>query len=292
MRLAAIVDQIAMECDLENCTVGQYRRAEKRFSEWLGRPSEAKHLTRQNVNSFIEQIQSYRTNTTAGNYRRALCRIWNYLTEHHGKPAYEIRRMRRPKCEEKPVVAWTMIELSALIRSSDTLPGNLKINVPASLYFSALLNVAYDTALRPSDLFILHWTQLDTDARSITLIQHKTLKPHIVFLSDNSVKALELIRYPSREKIFPLTWGGVRKWMEKIFTLAGVYGFVRLPRKNLGTLRKSNATQTFIERGEAAAAESLGHVSGTRMVRKHYIDHRERRQYTVPNRPCLTTNDG
>ena len=285
MHLATAVDQIATECDLQKSTIGQYRKAVSRYSEFIGNQANSSDLTGPRLNAFIAFLQTKVTNTTASNYRRALCRVWNFLTQEEGKPSYEIRRLRRPKSVEQPVVAWSLADLRMLLASCETFENQmLRMRISARDYFRALLLSAYDTALRPSDLFLVRWDQFSKDDRSITLIQHKTGKPHIVFLSDETVVAIESIRSP-RDKIFPLTWGGIRRWMDRIFEGAAKEGFVRLPGKNLGTLRKTNATQVFIADGEAAAAESLGHSSGTRIAKKHYIDHRARRQYSIPKRP-------
>ena len=284
MNLATAVDQIATECDLAKSTVSQYRKAVSRFSEFIGTPAECKDLTAPRLNEFVAHLQTKLTNTTAGNYRRALCRVWNYLTESEGLASYEIRRLRRPKAEEQPVFAWSLAELRMLLASCDRIDRKLRMGLPVRDYFRALLLAAYDTGLRPSDLFLSRWDQFSRAKRCILLVQHKTRKPHIVFLSDETVAAIEAIR-GERERIFPLTWGGIRRWMELIFQGASTQGFERLPGKNLGTLRKTNATEIYIVDGEAAAAESLGHTSGTRIVRKHYIDHRALRKYSVPRRP-------
>lgn len=286
MHLTAAVDRIATECDLAKSTIGQYRRAVARYNEYFGNDAESDDLTGPKLNEFVAFLQSRTTNTTAGNYRRALCRVWNFLTELEDKPSYEIRRLRRPKSVEQPVIAWTLEDLKLLLDGCDQFKARkLKIGICVRDYFRALLLTAYDTGLRPSDLFIIRWNQYSRSARSITLIQHKTGKPHIAFLADETIAAIENI-IGKRDGIFPLTWGGVRRWMERIFEHASTRGFVRLAGKNLGTLRKTNATEIYIVDGEAAAAESLGHASGTRIVRKSYIDHRARRQYSVPTRPA------
>lgn len=288
MHLATAVDQIATECDLAKSTIGQYRKAVSRFSEFLGTPAEGEDLTANRLNAFVAHLQTVVTNTTAGNYRRALCRVWNYLTENEGLASYEIRRLRRPKTDEQPVFAWSLAELQMLLASCDRIDRKLRMGIAVKDYFRALLLTAYDTGLRPSDLFLIRWGQFNKTDRSILLVQHKTRKPHIAFLGDETVEAIEKIR-DQRERIFPLTWGGIRRWMELIFVGASTQGFVRLPGKNLGTLRKTNATEVYIVDGEAAAAESLGHTSGTRIVRKHYIDHRALRKYSVPRRPNENT---
>lgn len=285
MRLATIVDEIAMECDLEKSTIGQYRLAAKRFSEFIGKDAVADDLTRETLNKFIQNLQSTLTNTTSSNYRRAMCRIWNFLTQNYDKPAYEIQRLRRPKAEQRPVHAWTMAELSALINTADEIPGILKIGIKASDYLKAWLWTAFDTGLRPSDMFELRWDQINLEERKIPLTQHKTSKPHCTFLSDESVVCLKAIREPLRDLVFPLRWGGVRRYADKLFREAKSAGFVKRSGENLGTIRKTHATEMFLEHDAAAAAESLGHVSGSRIAKLHYIDSRAVRKYSIPRRP-------
>ncbi|XZE35432.1 tyrosine-type recombinase/integrase [Pirellulaceae bacterium SH501] len=286
MLLQTALDQIAMERELCYKTHNMYARSVRRFSAWLGKQAQSEDLERDNLNRFILHIQQERSNTTAGNYRRALCRLWNHLTEVEHKPSYEIKRLRRPKAEEHPVTAWSLQDFEALLKSAEELSGRFRnIRVKPKDFFTALIWVAYNTGLRPSDLFLLRWSDIDFATKSICLIQNKTKKPHVTFLDDPAILALERIRESDEEFVFPVTWSVVRKWMEKIFRGAAKHGFRRVRGKNLGTLRKTNATQVYISSGESAAAESLGHTSGTRIVRKFYIDHRARRQYSVPRRP-------
>ncbi len=285
MRLDTVVDQIEMEFDLAKCTIDQYRRSAKRFSEFLGRLADISDLSRENLNAFIADCQKSLTNTTSANYRRAICRLWNYLTETENLAAYEIKRLRRPKAEERPVVAWDKDDLPKLLAAAAELTGQLKMGVAACDYFQAWIWFEFDTGLRPSDMQRIAWTQIDWPGKRVLLTQNKTKKPHCVFLGDETVEALARILAPQRELVFPLTWGGLRKWADKLYILATHHGFHRNRGQNLGTLRKTHATTIYIELGEAAAAESLGHVSGTRIARKHYIDHRARRRYSIPSRP-------
>lgn len=284
MHLATAVEQIATECDLAKSTIGQYKKAVSRYSEFIGTRADSTDLTGPRLNEFVAHLQTKVNNTTAGNYRRALCRVWNFLTLKEGKQSYELQSLRRPRAVDQPVYAWSLEDLQLLLAACGQIDKSLRMGIAVRDYFRALLLTAYDTGLRPSDLFILKWTQYNRVDRAIILIQHKTGKPHIVFLSDEAVAAIEKIR-DNRALIFPLTWGGIRRWMEIIFQGAAKRGFIRLPGKNLGTLRKTNATEIYIVDGEAAAAESLGHTSGTRVVRRSYIDHRARRQYSIPRRP-------
>jgi integrase len=85
--------------------------------------------------------------------------------------------------------------------------------------------------------------------------------------------------------VFPLSKSGVRRIELILFETAAKLGFRRMRGQGLGCLRKSHATQVYTAEGESAAAESLGHVSGTRTVRRHYIDSRSIKSGRLPPEP-------
>lgn len=190
----------------------QASMAINRFSEWLAKPAKSDDINRENLNKFVQHIQDIRSNTTADQYRRSLCRGRNHLTEFEDKPACEIKRLRRPKPEEIVVVAWTVEEFDLLLKGAAEVVGKTRgTNIPGNLPCSALLWVEYNTGLRPSDLFRLKWSQIDFKSKSIALIQHKTKKPHLTFLDDPAIKSMEAIFSDDREQIFPVTWTSTRK---------------------------------------------------------------------------------
>lgn len=285
MLLAKVVDQVATECDLEECTVAQYRLAEKKFSEWLGKQSTKEDLTLENLNGFIASIQKQnRSGTTARNYRVSITRLWNYLTEFYGYPPYCVRRLRRPKIDDNPVVAWTSEQIKQLIKGSDDLIGRMRCGVYHADFIRAWILVGYDTGLRPSDLRRITWDQIDLASRRYHVVQHKTRNAHCGSIGDLAAVALEKIRdaFFDTGLVFPLSKGGVRRIELQLYNEAEKYGFKRLRGQGIGTLRKSHATGVYSIDGENAAAESLGHVGGPRTVRKSYIDHRAVKKGRLP----------
>ncbi len=65
MRLRVALEQILAERDLDKVTADQYRRAELRFSEWLGKAADSVDLTVANVNNWIMHLQQKVCGTTA-----------------------------------------------------------------------------------------------------------------------------------------------------------------------------------------------------------------------------------
>ncbi len=118
-----------------------------------------------------------------------------------------------------------------------------------------------------------------------TITQHKTGVPHTAPLSEESVKATNLLRKAGEKKVFFLSKGGTRRLEISLFTLAKDLGFSRRNGQGLGSLRKLHATQVYLQAGELAAAESLGHIGGVRTARRSYIDSRAIKLGRLPPRP-------
>jgi integrase len=104
-------------------------------------------------------------------------------------------------------------------------------------------------------------------------------------MSESLLVRLERIKEPSRTLVFPLSKSGIRRLELILFKTAESLGFRRIRGQGLGTLRKSHATEIYKRDGESAAAESLGHVGGTRTVRQHYIDARSIKAGRLPPEP-------
>lgn len=101
-------------------------------------------------------------------------------------------------------------------------------------------------------------------------------------LSEATVASLVAIERPSRDLVFPLSKGGMRRLELMLYNESIRHGFTRIKGQGIGTIRKTHATAIYITDGECAAAESLGHVGGVRTVRASYIDHRAIKQGRLP----------
>lgn len=285
MHLATVVDRVATECDLERSTIDQYRRAESRFSAWLGHRSTDTDLTIENLNGFIASLQKRVSGLTAKNYRVCITRMWNYLSEHENLASYNIKRLRRPKIDKKPVFSWSHEQVNTLLKGAQDMLGRLRCGIDESDFMTAWIWIGYDTGIRPIDLRLLKWSDLQIPLGSMAITQHKTRNPHSALISEQTKHWLAKIANPTRELVFPLSKGGMRRLELKLYKESIRHGFSRMKGQGIGTLRKTHATDIYITDGEVAAAESLGHVGGARTVRASYIDHRAVRQGRLPSRP-------
>jgi integrase len=278
-----LVNQIALECDLEESTISQYRRALKRFGVFLGHEATVEDLTIDAVNGFMVALKRQGlTGTTIRNYRVSITRVWNHAIENGLAAPYDHRRLRSPKIIQRPVRSWTLSQVLMLTGAARLLTGWTRIGIAQSDLLTAWINVGYDTGMRPIDLRMLRWCDIDMASGIISITQHKTSKPHTARLRPKSIEFLRAIEKPRRKLVFPIGKGGMRKMELLLFEQAVELGFVRVFGQGLGTLRKTHATVIYERDGESAAAESLGHVGGTRTVRASYIDSRSIRSGRLP----------
>lgn len=286
MFLIDVLDQVMMERDLAKITEGQYRKSINEYSDYLGRKAEVSDLSYPAINKWLKSLKGRLEPVTIVNRKKGITVVWNHLAETGKAEFYQPRRLFSPKVEDEPVIAWTVEEFAILLRAASYVQGS-RNGVPHSELLRAWLWVGLDTAYRPSDLRLMKWTQIDFLTGSVTLSQHKTKNVHRACLGSESIKAVKRIMHPERKLVFPITKDQMRYPLEKLFLEAKKIGFIKTPGRSIGTLRRLHATLQYEEHGADVAAESLGHVGGTRTVLKSYIDHRSRRQGRLPRHDKL-----
>lgn len=286
MKMELVLQRVLAERDLETVTADQYTRTLRRFEESLGRPAEIRDLSYENVNEWIKQLQRCLGAVTVRNYRRAFLMFWNYLAANGELEPYARQRVRQPKVTPQIVSSWTLDQLTLLLKAAETLDGRLRCGIPVNEFMVAWLWVGFDTGLRPSDMRLVKWNQVYSEQGCVTIVQHKTKYLHTASLSQQSIDALQSLASPKRDRVFPLGKGGMRRWELRLFSKAADFGFTRQSGEGLGRLRSLHATEIYKAEGLSAAAESLGHVGGTRTVKAHYIDAKAVQKRHLPRRPA------
>jgi integrase len=285
MLLTDVLSSLCNEIPLESITREQYRRAIERFGKHLGRPAKVDDLTISTVNAFLIWLtDTYKIGpTSVANYRTSIVRIWMFAHDPLGiAPDCPTRRIRRPKRQQKAVRAWTLEQLDSLLSAAESLTDVLQCGIRASEYFRALVWFAYETGLRPSDLRLLRWSDLDLERRMVAVCQHKTSMPHVAIFGTQSAEALQTLAKYGQDLVFPLRKRATWVWEQKLFKAAQKFGFRRQKREGLGTLRKTHATEVYRTFGLAAASQSLGHHGDITTARRHYVDSSAQRGYLPP----------
>lgn len=273
LQLTSVLASLTSELPIERITKEQYQRAIRRFGEHIGAHPTTDNLNIDQINAFLVSLQERLGPVSVRNYRTSLIRIWNFAHETLNLVgACPTRRIRRPKKPEAQVIAWEKKAVGQLLRAARGLNGSLKCGIPANVFMVALVNLSYDTGLRPSDTRLLEWDQFDGKRRLIRLSQHKTGGIHTCKVRPETKRSLDELRKFCSERMFPIGKTGVWKWEQRLYASAAKLGFKKRRRQGIGTLRKTHATEVYLEHGLAAAAQSLGHRGDISTARQHYID--------------------
>lgn len=286
MLLSTALEQTLLERDICDTTEAQYRKSLDDFSHWLGRPATIEDLSYTEMNGWLKSLKKTLEATTINNKRKGLTVVWNYLADLQLISPYQSSRLFHAKEDRKPVVSWTISDFRLLIEATEHTQGETK-GIPNSKLLLAWLWVGFDTAFRPSDMRLIKWQNVDFASKTIAIVQHKTRQPHKACLSDESIKSLESIRTPKRDLVFPVSRDEQRYPLKKLYAAAKKLGFQKLSGRSIGTLRKLHATIQYEDFGAGIAAESLGHVGGTRTVLASYVDHRSRKQGRTPRHDAI-----
>ena len=240
------------------------------FDSWLCRESTIKELNEDVVSRWVLWLETapnpraksgvFSQRSRCGLKSNLVC-LWRFLAEEKvcGWPG-RIRKVSRP--EPQPI-AWTVDELKALRKAATEARGNIvNTGVSKSLYLTTLIDVAYESGLRRSDLWRLEQTHFMPNG-TIILRQHKTGHPHEPTIHMDTLKRVKQL--PGK---FPLKWPGDEKcfyecWRIWITRPAGVRPGV------LQQLRRTGATQIESIR-PSDTQRYLGHKSPE--MKKHYVD--------------------
>jgi len=284
MRLDEILRLIQDELTIEKITFDQYRRCVARFAAYLGRPPTVEHLNLEECNAFLRWLPvTYGIGPqSVKNYRTALLRVWNYAGDVGLAKHPHARRLRMPRVPQRRVQAWSRSNIGALLAAASTLPGRLRNGISAADFLVAWILVGYDTGLRPGDLRLLDWPDVDLDSGTISLTQHKTGQLHGCRIGEAATAALLTLAGYALAPVFPLDKSGVYRWERILYQHAAGAGFRRRTRQGIGTLRKSHATEIYRLYGLSAASESLGHSGSTQTARNHYIASETHNSYLPP----------
>lgn len=255
MRLSVYLrDRYARDRDLRGSSLQKLEYSVRRFSEFLGRPAELSDLTTDAISRFTIARQETRSARTARNDRDSIYLLAKAAADEGLAP--EIRRPRRPKVARKPPEAWDVDQLKRLRAATERMPN--------ALYWRTLLDTAFETCLRCSDVLRFDMETLSENGTA-TLVVEKTGQVHSVRLTPATIEALRKLggRYPLRWKshsaAFYYAWIRLRR-------LAGVQ------RGAMQQIRRTAASMLEAQQ-PGSATRALGHKTPW-LASDSYIDPR------------------
>lgn len=262
------VENLIAERPICKGTQDQYRRSVRCYSEFLCQPAKRGDLTEPPVNRWLLSLEGRKAPETIRGRKAGITAVWNWLAEIGSVPHYNPNRLRRIKTCTKPPTAWSVQNVRALLAGAADVQGQLRCGMKASELLKAWVWLGYESGIRPSDILRLSADQIGA---TVTITQHKTGKPHSFQLSPDALAALQPLIGEERERVFGMPRSTARRWELALFKAAAAHGFLRRKGQALGTLRKTHGTEVCRASGLEAAASSLGHVSGTAIARRSYV---------------------
>lgn len=269
MLLSGWMDELVLERTIDRQTEANYRRSIRFYSHWLGHPATIADLVEIQINRWLKSMEDAKASRTVLGHKRAITVLWNWLADRNLIKRYETRRLRQIKPPPLVPTAWSLSNVKALLHAADSLPGRLRCGVTAANLMRALVLVAYESGLRPSDLRRLRVDAIQGDR--VTVVQHKTSVVHSFCLTAHALNAVANVLVDGAVYVFPVSRNTIRRWELRLFAAAEQKGFSRRKGQALGTLRKTHGTEVCRTQGLEAAARSLGHISGTTIARNHYV---------------------
>jgi integrase/recombinase XerD len=148
---------------------------------------------------------------TVAAYVRLLRHFGRFLAEREGLPESPAARLRIPRADRRP---------RAISREDQ----RRMLRAARSERDRALLLLLRDTGMRAKELLGLSWRDLDLRRRS-AVVRGKGGRHRVVFFSEQAARALRAWRRRSREdRVFPLSYQGLRSLLDAIARRAGVKG--------------------------------------------------------------------
>jgi len=240
------------------------------FSRWLQRPAVLQDLNDTTVNRFLDYFRHLPRSPFSVNKERAnLLAMWRFacrkkLLDEWPDVLPEVEPERVPQ-------AWTASEIARLLGACEREPGTIG-EVPAAAWWRALHLVCWDTGERIGAVRDLEWPHADLEAGFMLVpaeLRKGKRRDRLYKLASDTIAALQAIRQPVREKIFPWPYSPTYLWRR----YARLLDRAHLPRdRHCKFHRIRRSVATHYEAAGGNATELLGHSS--RSVTLAYLDPR------------------
>ncbi|WP_436716388.1 tyrosine-type recombinase/integrase [Roseiconus lacunae] len=249
-------------------TIKMYGMCINAFGKWLGRQPVIEDLTTETVSRFLQWLME---NTelslaTIEKDRVQLSAMWRYAARKNILPEYpDIMPIRVP---DRVPDAWSDNDMKTLMESCEKTEGNIG-EIPASIFWPALVSVIYDTAERISAVMQIRHSDIDSDGWLTVRGEYRKGKTRDkrYKLRPETLERIASIRAVSNGKVFPWPYYPNYIWPK----FGGVLEAAGLPnngRTKFHKLRRTTASNFSAAGGDAQAL--LDHSS--RRTTMRYLD--------------------
>lgn len=289
-----LLDEMELERSLRSTTQWGMQAAVVTFVRFCGRDS-LDELNARTVSEFVRYMEAEgMAPTTRRGYRNYIISLWKFAyIKGMVAERCEAERIRSVKVPYKNPVAFTREEVAALVHTAESMRSRPLFGsagryakamqgTPFNLYWGALLRVAWDSAFRRSDLLTglykvdgLQWSEInlrDDGSAYVLRSQAKTGQPVEAILSPRTVEAMQAIRTTDDAVFYwPASSRRFIGMFEEIRAAAKLPNGKEVRRLPFKCIRRASCTDVA-QRNLADASRQAGHVPGSTMTPRHYID--------------------
>ena len=268
--------------DVKPETVRQYQITARLYERWAGGPARLDELDEASVSAWLRDYAGSGVEPdTVRSKKVGLLALWRAAADD-GLCDPPSRRVRSVKVPWKPPTCWDFNEVAQLLDTCRGLKRWHRTGMRRSQWFDLAIRVAWDTGLRQGDQWALPVTMVRPDG-TIALSQSKTGRPVVCQLSPSTLEAVRIsLEVAPRELLTP--------WMASHETFDDQFKrLVRAAGIRPGTwkwVRRASATDVEIQSGGSACAH-LGHVPGSRVAERNYIDPAQMRRVAATPRDLV-----
>lgn len=174
--------------DVKPETLRQYQITADLFERWAGGPIPLAELDEASVSAWLRDYSATAKPHTVRSKKNQLLALWRAAADDGLTDEPSSRRVRRVRCPEQVVDAWTREEVEQLLRTAATLPRRHRCGLSRAAWFDLAIRVAWDSGLRWGDLIALRVDSVQPDGT--TVVQSKTHKAITFRLSPTTLEAL------------------------------------------------------------------------------------------------------
>ena len=248
-------------------TAELYAITKRHFGRFLGRDAMVSDLDSDRIAEFLSWFMDGRSANTVWGARKQLMALANYA-QRRGL-LYEVPEVARVRCMRRTPEAYTYEDMVRLVEAARGSAG-LIAGISASLFYPCLFRMAYDTGARASAIFALRWMDYWPPQVVFRAETQKNKADHIVKLSAETQAAVQAIRAPPRDMIFP--WPHCHRL--KYIRIKSIFKAAGLPHGRRDLLQRiRRTTATLMHNNGGDATWQLSHSSDA-ITRRHYIDPR------------------
>ena len=210
--------------DVKPGTLRQYTIAADLFERWAGRPVPLAELDEKSVSAWLRDYsQTVKAHTVRGKKAMVLA-LWRAAADDGLCDEPSARRVRRVRCPDQSVTAWTKAEVEQLLATASKLPRRHRCGLRRSQWWDLAIRVAWDSGLRWGDLIALRVDSVRPDG-AVSWVQSKTGKLSSFRLSKSTLEALaRTLEACPRTLVCPWPASGetFRDQVERIVAKAGI----------------------------------------------------------------------